>query len=138
MSIYKISKCTDTRCKICRLYLQCVTSFNTASGKKWEIKNEMSCSSKNVIYFLKCNFCEVESYIGKTNNIRLRTNQHISSCRTGNGSDIFDLHVYNCKKEDDPEPYFKLYLMLKKPDESSLLTYEHHFHCLGYDTLNRN
>ena len=98
----------------------------------------MSCKSKNVIYFLTCISCNGRvSYIGKTNNIRNRTNQHISTCRTGNGSDQFDQHVHRCKAPDMKEPYFKLFLMIQLKNEQSLLTYESHFHRLGYDTLNR-
>ena len=132
-----IVKCNDIRCKICSMYLQCVDSFPTATGKTWEIKCKMSCNSKNIIYFLTCNRCNGNvSYIGKTVNLRRRTNGHISSCRTGNGSDIFDRHVYNCIQGPHVEPYFKLFLMMKT-EERSLLTYESHFHSLGYDTMNR-
>ncbi len=98
----------------------------------------MSCQSKNVIYFLKCNRCDGKvSYIGKTNNLRFRTNQHISTCRTGIGSDKFDQHVHMCKGKQLAAPYFKLYLLLKLKEEKMLLSYESHFHKLGFDTMNR-
>ena len=132
-----ITKCKDKRCKICLQYLQTTTKFKLASGKEWSVKCNMSCNSKNVIYFLKCNKCNTTSYIGKTNNLRKRTNQHISTCRTGNGTDKFDQHVYHCNKESSNEPYFKLYLMIELKDPNLLLTYESHFHQLKYDTLNR-
>ena len=133
-----ISKCTDKRCKICKLYIQCVNSVVTATGKVWDIRCQMSCQSKNVIYFLTCNRCDGDvSYIGKTVNLRNRTNDHISSCRTGHGSDIFDNHVHNCTGNKPlEEPYFKLFLLLST-SEQALLTYESHFHKLGYDTMNR-
>ena len=87
----KITKCNDVRCKICPMYLQSQPSFTLSSGKVWHVKSNITCSSKNVIYYLKCNRCDgKDTYIGKTNNLRLRTNQHISTCRTGNGSNIFD------------------------------------------------
>ena len=133
-----IKKCNDKRCKICLSYLQFTNSFQTASGKIWEIRNEMSCRSKNLIYFLTCNQCEGKvSYIGKTNNLRLRANQHISLCRTGNGSGKFDLHVHQCLYSEPMEPYFKLYLFMELGSEASLLTYESPFHKLHYDILNR-
>ena len=134
-----ISKCNDSRCNICKMYMQFVNSFILSNGQTWTIKCRMNCNSKNVIYFLLCNRCEEVTYIGKTNNIRNRTNQHISTCRTGEGSDKFDQHVYHCKgtKQMHSEPYFKLYPMLKLDDVSALLTYESHFHKLQYDTMNR-
>ena len=133
-----ISKCRDSRCNICKMYMQFVDEFPTATGKMWKIKSPMSCNSKNknVIYYLKCNRCDQTTYIGKTINIRSRTNQHISSCRTGKGTDIFDQHVFSCNTKPHKEPYFKLYLMMTS-DEHSLLTYESHFHRLRYDTMNR-
>ena len=79
------------------------------------------------------------SYTGKTTNIRLRTNQHITECRTGIGFNKFDKHVYNCRRKHNfnSEPYFKLYAFAKFRDESSLLTYESHLHKLGFDTMNK-
>lgn len=131
------SKCNDKRCKICEMYLQTDESFKLASGKVWHTKCNMTCQSKNIIYFLTCNRCDGKvSYIGKTTNLRLRTNQHISTCRTGNGSDKFDKHVNQCGNSELQEPFFKLYLMLKVKEEM-LVTYESHFHKLGYDTMNR-
>ena len=132
----KIKKCTDPRCKICKLYLQTVDEFEMANGKIWKVKCNMNCNSKHIIYFLKCTGCEGKvSYIGKTNNLRLRTNQHISTCKTGVGTDKFDQHVHQCKP-NLKEPYFKLFLMMKLKDNNKLLTYESHFHTLGYDTMN--
>ena len=133
-----IKKCSDKRCNICRLYLQTDSTFKLASGKMWSVRSELSCKSKNVIYFITCNMCQGKtSYIGKTNNLRLRTNGHISSCRNGTGCDKFDLHVHNCSDVVIlKEPYFKLYPMLNVKNEHSLNTYESHFHKLGYDTMN--
>ena len=132
-----IKKCNDKRCKICSYYLQCTSEFYTTSGVLWKIKSQMGCGSKNVIYYLLCNKCNETSYIGKTNNIRLRTNQHISTCRTGIGSDKFDIHVFNCNKLYTEEPFFKLFLMLKLKDDATMLTYESHLHAMGLDTMNK-
>ena len=134
-----ITKCNDKRCKICTMYLQTNESFLLSNGKRWIVKCEMSCHSKNVLYLLKCNRCDgLQTYIGKTNNLRLRTNQHISTCRTGNGTDKFDQHVFNCSGHgNSQEPYFKLFLLMELKYEKNLLTYESHFQKLGYDTMNR-
>lgn len=131
-----VTKCSDIRCNICRMYLQSTNEFTLATGKIWNIRTPMNCHSMNCIYFLTCNGCNGKvSYIGKTTNLRLRTNGHISSCRTGNGTDKFDKHVFNCNTPS--EPFFKLYTMLTLQNEDALLTYESHFHKLGYDTMNR-
>ena len=134
-----ITKCNDKRCNICKLYLQTDDNFELANGKIWTVKSKISCHSINIIYFLKCNKCNGEtSYIGKSNNLRFRTNGHISSCRLGSGTDKFDIHVFNCSgSAQSSEPFFKLYPMLTLKNEYSLTTYETHFHKLGYDTMNR-
>ena len=89
-------KCNDKRCKICRLYLQECTSFITSNKTDWNIKCYIDCNSVNVIYHLKCNYCNDTTYTGKTDTLRLRTNNHISACRNGNSTNMFDIHVHNC------------------------------------------
>ena len=123
-----IYKCKDKRCLICKNYLQECTSFITSNNVEWHVKSHITCHSKCVIYFLKCLSCHVTTYTGKTNNLRKRTNVHISSCRTGNSSDKFDAHVFQCRKRHNirTEPLFKL-----------LMTYESYFHHLNFDTFNR-
>ncbi|XP_065660058.1 uncharacterized protein LOC136083998 [Hydra vulgaris] len=89
----KVLKCISKRCKLFSMYFQFVNHFTTSSGKVWYIKTSISCNSKNTIYFLSCNGCDGKTtYIGKTNNIRLGTYLHIYTCRTGFGSDKFDLN----------------------------------------------
>ena len=84
-----------------------------------------------------CNF--VATYTGKTVNLRLRSNNHISSCRLGNNDDIFDLHVFNCMKEHSSipiEPYFHIYAFMSLGKEELLLPYEKLIHKKGFDTFN--
>ena len=140
-----VYKCNDKRCKICRLYLQDDLIFEMANGFLWNIRCPVSCNSLNVIYYLICLFCNKESYIGKTDDTRYRSNNHMSGCRLGTSSNIFDEHVYNCSgmalltKEEKQarEPYFKLHLMMACSDFHKLIPYESKFHSLKMDTLNR-
>ena len=132
-------KCNNIRCNICSSYIQECKTFSTSNNKIWHIKTRLDCNSTNVIYFLTCNMCDGEqSYIGKTNKLRLRTNNHISSCRHGNGPNIFDNHVYQCgmKNKNLCEPYFKLFAFMKVSSEDKLLTYERYLQRRRYDTMN--
>ena len=129
------TKCKDTRCKLCKLYIVEGDRFITLNNKEWTIKTKITCNSINVIYFLKCSNCST-TYIGKTNNFRLRMNNHISSSNHGNSTDRFDNHVYKCLGENKKEPYFKIHPMMSLNDVSKLLYYEHHLHINGYDTMN--
>ena len=142
-----ITLCGRQSCKICKLYLQECDSFETANGVIWEIRCQINCNSKNVVYYLLCNFCLHESNIGKTDDLRLRVNNHISCCRHGTGTDLFDLHVHECAKKHSvtttnenqkslSEPYFKLYVFMAISNYAALRNHERRLHLLGYDTIN--
>ena len=136
-----IKLCGRSICKLCALYLQECNSFKTSNGAIWNIKSAITCQSKDVIYFQLCMFCLRESNIGKTDNLRYRANNHMSSCRLGNGTDLFDLHVYECARKHQQtaviyEPYFKLYVMMELSDYNSLRNHERRLHLQGHDTTN--
>ena len=141
-----IFKCSDERCKICSIYLQNVSNFKLANGQTWEVKSHITCHSCNVIYFLKCNICKKESYIGKTKGdykhgrgFKVRMNQHISESKTGRSSCKFPIHVYNCgtKNYNLNEPFFEIYIMTSMNDDKRLESLETSFHKRGFDTLNK-
>ena len=138
-SISGIFCCKRPNCKICKLYLQECKSFETNNGS-WAVKCYAHCNSMNVLYFQLCNFCNKESNIGIAANIRQRQNNHISSCKSGNGSDIFDIHVYNCARQEGhttpTEPVFKLYIMMVMSDYQKLRSMERHLHLNNFDTMN--
>ena len=137
-------KCSDNKCKICRLYLKEESSITMANGTIWEIRSRPNCHSLNIIYYLVCSFCGGSS-IGKTDDARERTNNHISDCRHGTGAD-FDKHVFACgklglisdiKERNKKEPFFELHIMLECNDYHRLLDYERKFQNAGMDTMNR-
>ena len=65
-------------------------------------------------------------------------NGHKSCCTLGNGSDIFDNHVYKCRitRKYDMEPKFLIYAFLTVKDSTLLLPYEKFLHNQRLDTLN--
>ena len=66
-------------------------------------------------------------------------NNHISGCRNGNVSDIFDMHVYQCNKNKNvphTDPYFKAFIFMVASDYNKLMNLERRLHLLGHDTLN--
>ena len=132
-------KCKDKRCKICRLYITEGSSFVTSNGTIWLIKCYASCNSRNALYYLKCKFCKEVSYTGKTDNLRQRTNQHISDCRYNTGGN-FDHHIYACAKNNRiemSEPFFDLNVFMILKDYNKLLDYEAKLHSQEHDTMNR-
>ena len=133
-------KCNNNACVICKLYVQECKEFECANGYIWKIRCFINCKSRNVLYYLKCNMCNgAVTYTGKTNIIRPRTNNHITCCRNGTGSDKFDKHVYNCGIRNNclKEPFFKLYAFAKLSDENQLLAFEKCLHRKQYDTIYR-
>ena len=131
-------KCKDVRCMICKYYTQECSYFYTSNNVRWDIREHITCQAKCTLYYLKCRICNETTYTGKTNIFRPRINNHISDCRTGNSTDRFDLHVYNCRKEHNitEEPLFLIYVFMTVPHEGMLLSYEKYLHKKGFDTMN--
>ena len=139
-----IFRCSDKRCKICKIYLQTGDSVIMADGSTWYIKCYGTCNSTNTVYFQICNFCKEESNIGKTDKFRGRTNTHISGCRTGRTTDLFDLHVFKCATEKgidltfpSSEPFFTLHILMVCRSYNKLLSYESMLQARGLDTINK-
>ena len=89
---------------------------------------------------MKCKvWIKQETYTGKTKVLRDRMNNHISDCRLGGSTDLFDKHVFECKKqheEPDQEPYFHIYAFMTVKKEEFLGTYEKYLHRKGFDSMN--
>ena len=110
----------------------------TDANFEWEIRSHLTCHSRYVLYFQRCAICNQTSDIGKTNNFRLRTNNHISSAKSGNSSDKFDNHVFHCNKNvQKEEPLFYIWIMMEVKSVDKLHEYERHLHRSGHDTMNR-
>ena len=122
-----IHLCNNSRCKLCKSYLQPVNSFTTANNTIWNIRSHITCHSKNIVYFLSCNLCEGNTnYIGQTTNLRNRMNNHISESRTEISSCIFPRHVFECgnRNKNLKEPFFKVYAFMALKSPHLLTTYE--------------
>ena len=66
-------------------------------------------------------------------------NNHISGCRTGRTSDIFDVHVHQCGIENGTlnPPYFKVFAFMALKSSDKLLVHEKSLQRRRFDTLNR-
>ena len=138
------AECKSNRCNLCNKgYIQECTSFLTSNNFRWYIKSHINCYSKDVLYFLVCNMCKSdkpESNTGKTwTDFRTRLNNHISDCRTGRTTDLFDIHVHECGKRNNclKAPYFKVYAYMKLSTPDKLLAYEKYLHSRKFDTINK-
>ena len=136
------SKCNDSRCKVCQIYLNTTDRFVMSNKQVWEIRKDIDCHSINVIYYLKCLMRNYEIYIEKTvgNNVtgfKGRINKHISESKTGVSTCKFPRHVYSCGKNNNclKEPFFTLNIMLRLNNSDKLEFMEKHFHLKDYDTM---
>ena len=132
------AECLDTRCQLCQYgYIQNCTSFTTTSGHFWEIKSHINCTSRNVVYYLECLFCNNFTKTGKTETeLRQRMNNHKSDCHTGRTTDVFGLYVHKCGAGRMKHPYFRIKAFMKLATPEKLLTYEKLFHERRYATIN--
>ena len=115
-----IFKYNDKRCKICRLYLIECSEFELANREIWKIKTNITCRSRNIIYYLKCKFSMYEIYIGKTvghynHGFKIRMNNYITESRSGTSTCKSPIHIFNSIKINNrqlEEPFFYIYVML--------------------------
>ena len=84
-----------------------------------------------------------ETYIGKTighntKGFKVRINQHISDCDTGDFTCKFPRHVYNCGIKNNclKEQFFSLNIMLPLNKSDIFETTEKHLPLKGSDTMN--
>ena len=73
--------CNRPRCELCHIVPKCNFVTSKASGQKFGLQcGESNCASMNVVYVLWCTICGLQ-YVGQTNNLRLRLNNHKSCAR---------------------------------------------------------
>ncbi len=73
--------CTDKRCQIGPRIIQGNIFTSTSMGRTYFINAKFDCNSCNVVYLLTCSVCKLQ-YVGSTNNVRLRMNNHRSRIRS--------------------------------------------------------
>ena len=70
------SKCKKRRCELCSKYLKETKTFKSLADKRtWEIRSDLHCRSKNVVYVIECVPCG-KQYVGSTINFDERWHNH--------------------------------------------------------------
>ena len=120
-------KCKKPRCKTCP-HIRETPCINFNNGQKFEIRSNMSCISKNLIYCIICNGCSKE-YIGQTGDcLRNRVTVHRQQINHEELRQI-DLsgHIAACAKNLSPQftiiPFYKV----REENESLRKTMEDYF-----------
>ena len=93
-----VSKCKNKRCKICDIIIEGKHFMFKHSGSYFEIKRNLTCTSKNVVYVLQCDKCK-EEYIGSTKQLNQRISLHKSNIKLPQNRILFvSKHIFECSK----------------------------------------
>ena len=112
-----------------------------SNGQVWKTRKEIDCHY--VIYYMECKMCnEKETY--QENNkrqyerIKVRINQQMSDCKTGDSTCKFLRQVYDfgIKNNCLEEQLFSINTLLRLNKSDRLETIKKHFRLKGYDTMN--
>ena len=117
--------CNRPRCQLCSLIPECTYIVSHTTGQKHRLycTAGANCSSTNVIYCLTCDDCGIQ-YIGCTNNLRLRLNNHKSCIRLHKehrSTDVFRLYQHYRVSAGH---YFKCTILESRPDTDTLKHFE--------------
>ncbi len=133
----KVTKCGDKQSKCCLHIVETrIVTFN--NGKQFDVKYNMNCNSKELIYVITCRGCN-QQYIGETGDtLRNRTRVHrqqINDIKTRQIS--LSEHIDKCSSIDIKFTIFPFY-KLPNSDTVSRREKEKYFIKLFQPRLNRN
>ena len=106
---YSVTKCNDKRCGTCD-HITEGSSYNF-NNRTFNIKSNMNCDTKNVIYVITCPVCQA-FYIGETRTtLRTRVRVHKQQMCNGEYRQLkVSKHLHFCGKDNfHIFPFYKLY-----------------------------
>ena len=110
----KVTRCLRSNCGLCKHLIE-GENINFKCGKTINVKTNISCDVKNVIYVIFCRGCSGE-YIGETGDLRKRVTVHRQQIRDPNTRMLrVSEHIDLCNSE---EPKFFIFPFYKMPTES--------------------
>ena len=111
-----VSRCKNKRCKICDILIEGRNFKFKHSASNFEIKRNLTCTSKNVVYVLQCDNCK-EEYIGSTKQLNHRISLHKSNIKLPQNRILFvSRHIFDCS-----EGNFKV-MPIYQTDDYSMIT----------------
>ena len=111
-----VSRCKNKRCKICNILIEGRNFKFKHSTSIFEIKRNLTCTSKNVVYVLQCDNCK-EEYIGSTKQLNHRISLHKSNIKLPQNRVLFvSRHIFDCS-----EGNFKV-MPIYQTDDYSMIT----------------
>ncbi len=118
---FSVTKCGSKLCKCCLNILE-GDSITPENGEIFHVKANMDCTSRNVIYLMKCCGCH-KTYVGETGDLlRNRMRVHRQQIKDEDKRILnVSHHIANCAGK---EPYFNIFPIYKMNTPNILLRRE--------------
>lgn len=95
-TIQGVKKCNNKRCGVCNILIEGTSYLFKNSTVPFEIKRNLTCNSKNVLYVIECSNCH-DNYIGCTISLSNRTSLHKSNIKIANNRNLYvSKHIFQC------------------------------------------
>ena len=119
--------CSDKRCDICKQGKFCTSVSSTKNQKKHQIKQPVTCKTKNVCYLTNCAKC-YDQYIGETSlQFHERMNNPKSDIRTNKKSNGTVRHFSKCGIQNLKQQYSRKFILgiptSVRKENSTILNY---------------
>ena len=120
-----VTKCNKPRCGTCPLILETKSvTFNKNPSEPFQIRGNLNCLSKNVVYVIICPGCGFQ-YIGQTSNLRNRVTLHKQHNRDPSlGLIHVNQHLRSCSPSSPTS--FQICPIIYKEDEKERKFLETH------------
>ena len=124
----EVTVCANSRCRYCPLMNHSGTIMSTSTGKSYKCCSNFCCNSTNVIYGLKCTFCN-KIYVGQTKRpFKKRLVEHFSDINKKDPSKPLSSHF--SRSNHPSTEVLEIYVLkfIKSPPDSQLGQKERDFH----------
>ena len=126
-----VYKCNGHLCGVCDIIIEGNSYTFPGNNTTFDIKRNLNCSAKNVIYVIECNKCK-DWYIGSTENLKHRVALHKSNIKLSHNRVLnVSKHLHKCNQGFKIKPIYQC-------DDTSLLNLKEQLFINRYDPpLNR-
>ena len=130
------TKCNRPKCGTCPYILETDSVYFNDANVHFKIRNNFSCDSGYLIYFVNCRHCD-KYYIGQTTNLRNRVTSHKFNIRNeAYRNTKFYKHIYECAGANKISFNITPFYHCTRNTNTAMLTIENYFIRLGKPPLN--
>ena len=125
---YTTSKCGNGRCKCCENIIETSSYHFSDINLEFQIRSDMNCNSRNLIYVLFCNGCN-QRYVGQSGDeLRSRCRVHRQHISNPEDAPLFvSKHIKQCAGSLEPSFRILPIYKMKTEDKDQRIKMEMHF-----------